>query len=360
MRASRAALLAVLLLAATVGACSAVAHLRALQPPTFASYHRLPPPMFRKVQAPKTQLGIQIDFYTYPNQDVAAVAAAEVAYVKSLHANALTVSFPFFANGPRSSSVHATNATPSPAELAVVASAAEKAGLYFSIRPLLDSASIGVSRTNWRPPRLNAWFASYRRFLMPYAQMSQKALIPVFISGAELSEFEASSRWATLDASLRAVFSGTIAYANNWGDQHPQDLEGVQEMRDAYHPVRVSDNASVARLTAGWKAYDLKLPPGTVLNEVGIAAQPGAYFKPYQVRWPGRPLVPAIQSRWFRAACNAIAGGRLGGIYFWALGFGQPLNVPPSTADPGSFVDGRGAVAISKCFMRLGSAAAAG
>ena len=46
------------------------------------------------------QLGIDIDLYTYPGQDFAAAAATDIAYIASLHANSMSISFPFFMSGP--------------------------------------------------------------------------------------------------------------------------------------------------------------------------------------------------------------------------------------------------------------------
>jgi hypothetical protein len=311
---------------------------------------------YRSVSAPVVQLGIDIDFYTYPGQDVAAAASADVAYAKSLHANAISVSFPFFTPGPNSSTVEGTNATPSPAELAAIASTAEQAGLYVSIRPLLDQGplSIGTSRTKWKPADPRAWFASYRTFLMPYAAMAQRARIPEFIDGAEFTAFGGSRFWNRLVAALRTVYKGTVVYANNWGiPLTGNGGAGVTESVDSYHPLQLPAHASLARLTAAWRAYDRTLPPGTVVTEVGIAAVAGAYAQPYQNYWKGAKLDPVIQVRWFTAACDAAAKLRLGGLYFWALGLGQTLATPPTSADPTSWVAGPGARAISGCFQRL-------
>ena len=313
--------------------------------------------IYRSVPAPAVQLGIDIDFYTYPSQDVATAARADVAYAKSLHANAISLSFPFFTPGQGSSVVEGTNATPTPAELAVVASAAERAGLYVSIRPLLDqsSRSIGTSRTTWKPADPAAWFASYRKFLLPYATMAQRARIPEFIDGAEFTAFGGSRFWHGLVASLRAAYQGTLVYANNWGiPLAGNGGAGVRESVDAYHPLTVPADASLARVTAGWQGYDRTLPPGIVETEVGIAAVRGAYAQPYQNYWKGAPLMPVIQIRWFTAACHAAASEHLGGIYFWSVGLGQPLHTPPTPATPTYWVDGPGASAISRCFQQLG------
>ena len=111
-----------------------------------------------------------------------------MAYIKSLQANSVSISFPFFMAGPSSSAVYAKNTTPSPAQLAVLVNNAEAAGLYVSIRPLLDESTLGRSRVHWSPDDPAAWFVSYQRFLLPYAAMAQREKVPEFIVGTELSK----------------------------------------------------------------------------------------------------------------------------------------------------------------------------
>jgi hypothetical protein len=357
MRVSRVAVIGALALASVVGACSAVSHVGALHPPSLSAIKLQDQlPQFRQVPAPRTQLGVGIDFYTYPGENVMAAAKSTIAYLKSLHANSISISFPYFMHGKHASRVYADGETPSPAELAGVAALAEKAGLYMSLRPLLDETSLGVPRTNWRPDNLAAWFASYQRFLLPYAEMAQETRIPEFIEGAEFSVFGHSRQWNGLANALRRIYTGTLAYDNNWGiPVKGNGGKGVVEGVDSYQPMTVPRNASVSQLTAAWTAYDRTLAPGTVELEVDIAAVPGAYLKPYQVSgWNEKSLSPSIQVRWFTAACNGVAKAHLGGIYFWGVGLGQSTRTPPDLANPASWVNSPGEVAISDCFGKLG------
>jgi hypothetical protein len=308
---------------------------------------------------PRYQLGIDIDFYTYPGLNVAPLAARDMAYAKSLHANSVSVSFPFFISGPKSNTVYGTSSTPSPAELAIVAQAAKNAGLYFSIRPLLDETSLRKAhsaRTAWLPTRLGQFFGSYERFLKPYAQMAQAQKIPEIIIGVEFDRFNYSPYWNRLAGYLRGYYHGTLAYSNNWEMKVRKLVSSgkVVQLLDAYPIMHLTDSATIAQVTRSWDKYLAGYPRGIVLSEVGIAAQSKAYGVPYNVVSNGKPLVPAIQVHWFDAVCNAVASEHDGGVYFWAVGFGEPLNVPPSTSSPGSFVDGPGAKAISACFKRLG------
>ena len=304
------------------------------------------------------QLGVDMDFYTYPGQDVAEYAEPDVQYVKSLHANAMSVAFPFFVTGPKASSVYASPETPSPAELALIAQDAKKAGLYFSLRPLLDEWNLKqahMSRVAYVPPNMAAWFASYERFLKPYAQMAQKYGIPEFVTGVEFDSFNSSPYWAKLDKYLRKYYHGTLSYSDNWSVDFPKvvNASGVVQTDDAYPMMHEPDSASVARLTRAWDAYLQTRPRGIVLSEVGIAAQTGAYYEPYNVVSNGKPLIPAIMVHWFTAACDAMVNEHEAGLYFWAFSFGQQFNIPPSESSPASFVDGPGQAAISACFKRL-------
>lgn len=350
------AVAATLVVGLVLSGCAAAARFAGLTPPDPPGTAGNSAPLtFRSVSRPAVQLGVDIDFYTYPGENVLADAKSTIGYIRRLGANAVSVSFPVFETSPRSSQVHATKETPTPHDLAILASVAEKAGLYMSIRPLLDNASLGHrSRTNWQPPHPDVWFASYQRFLLPYATMAKRSRIPEFINGAEFTVFQDSPRWQGVDAALRRVYTGTLGYSNNWGKPITavSGGRGVTESVDAYPVMDLPADASVAALTANWRTYDATLPRGTVLTEVGIAAVAGAYRVPYRFTWPGEPLKPSIQTSWFTAICDAAASSHLGGVYFWNVGIGQPLNVPPGPSDQASWVDGPGAKAIRGCFKR--------
>jgi hypothetical protein len=308
--------------------------------------------------APDPQLGIDLDYYLdSPARSVPAIAAADVAYVRSLHANALSVSFPFFMHGPDATTVYGSARTPTPAELAVLVSDAEKAGLYVSIRPLLDEKSLHYpgGRTKWTPVDMAAWFASYEAFLQPYAQMAEREHVPEMFTGVEFNEFLHSAYWGRLDAYLRRYYHGTLAYSDSRNWELPSawtDSHGVIQEVDAYKPIRLPPNASIATLTRKWDGYLGHGLHHITISELGISAQDGAYYQPYSVQWFRGTLDPEIQVRWFTAACNAAA--RYGdGLYFWSINFANQFAVPPGPAYPAAFIDSPGAQAIAACFQRL-------
>jgi len=333
--------LAVAALAVIVAGCTGASHIKALQPAT-------PPqaPLLRvPAVLPAVQLGVEIDGYTYPGQDVAKAAQQDIAYITGLHANSVVISFPFFMDSPDSVSVHATPATPTPQQLAVIVADAQNAGLYVVVRPLLDDGNLHTSRTLWSPANQGAWFASYRTFLLPYAAMAQADHIQEFVVGTEFSRFARSRYWAPLDAALSRVYSGTLAFANNWGSAFLEGAGGnVIETVDAYPPLSPP-------LLPAWEAFDRALPAGTVETEVGIAAVSSAYRAPYRPSWPTSVLDPAVQATWFSNACRAALATHLGGIYFWDIGLGKISR--PTLADQGGWAYSAGAQAIEQCFAQV-------
>lgn len=337
-------LLGALAVVVVMAGCTAAAHLRALQPRQTPASPPLTIPQAVAIGKPAFQRGIDVDAYTYPGHDFSAAAAAVVAYVKSLNANSLSISFPFFMSGRYSSRVFASPRTPTPTELALFITDAERAGLYVSLRPLLSEANIGKSRVIWQPAHPAAWFANYRRFLLPYARMAQASKVGEFIVGAEFSRFGDSPRWNGLDRALAQVFHGELAYSNNDTRGLSQSSGGRVAIKtvDAYHPIHPP-------FLRGWKSFDRRLPAHTVLTEVSIAAIDGAWRQPWVHRSQGVRVNPLVQARWFGAACHAAMATGMGGIYFWAI----PLSTRfrgPTLATPGAWAHSAGSAAIARCF----------
>jgi len=305
--------------------------------------------------APHYQFGIDLDFYWHPHQDVTTLISQEAAWDRGLGANSVLISFPFYTDRR---TAFAGQDTPSPAVLSEAVRAARSQGLTVGVRPLLDEKNIPPSRTQFRPVNVAAWLSSYQRLAVTYARAAQQAGATRFYVGAELSEFAHDPGWDQLDSAVRGVFSGTLYFSANWvnsrdtSDMPGSGGTGIQVAADAYQGMAVAPSD----FAAAWKSKASVLPAGTVLSEVGIAARPGAQWFPYQWRPSNAPLDPQLQKAWFIAACDAVRADHLGGIYFWSVYVGQPLNVPPTPQTANSFVDAPGANAIRACFSMLGGA----
>lgn len=351
----------VLTRAAVLGLCSSAAVQLAIfapsavaAPPAARAVHR--PIAAVKVKKPVMQLGAGIDLYTYPKQDWPNASADDVTYLKALNANSVTVSFPFYIASKTSSTVFAKPATPTPADLAEFAQVAESAGLYVTLRPLMDQGVIGESRAGWTPHDIKAWFASYQQFLLPYATMAQKYDIPAMYIGAEFSKFQNLKNWTYLKEALQKVYQGTLLYANNGPGVRAGTGGGVQVSVDAYPDLDVPYTASVARLEKGWKYLDGRLPHHNLLSEVGIAGVNGAYWKPWKHNWLKPVMDPTVQVRWFTAACDAALGDHLAGIYFWAIGFGNDeLQTTLSPQNQAAWEKGPAEAAVAACYQHIES-----
>jgi hypothetical protein len=337
-----------------VGGCTVGIHLNVRQVPSAPSSlslgysgspsPSLPPNLPALPPTNAFQRGIDVDFYTYPGQDVAAAAAATVGYALSLHANAIAISFPFFMTSRYSSGVHPSAATPTPGQLATVIIAARRAGMRVTLRPLLDEKALGGSRAGLPPVNLAAWFATYRQFLLPYLVMAQQLHVSEFITGAELTQFSGSQDWKDLNAIIRRIYHGRLGCSDNLKVRRGGCGTAIQ-LVDAYQPLQPP-------LAAAWRSYDAAFPRGTVVAEISIAAVYGAWTQPWVNEWPGSPLDPSIQAQWFTDACHAATADHLGGIYFWSLDL-SVRQTGTTLAHEAHWAYSSGASAISRCFASI-------
>ncbi|MER5891056.1 hypothetical protein ABT160_45205 [Streptomyces sp. NPDC001941] len=310
-----------------------------------------------------TQWGVHVYWEDDPSQSVDELrekARRDVRYLDSLHANAVALSFPFHTGKKTSTKLFAGDNTPTPERMAAVARVFEEAGLRVTLRPLLDEKSLG-GMPNWRgniaPSDRDAWFASYAKFLTPYARAAQKVKADTFTVGAELNSLEGDRRWKPLVASVEKDFKGDVGYDANYDHyvsghvDMPVNHLGV----DAYFPLKLSDDASVADLVKGWNRWlDKKATgplPRIVLSEAGIAAMDGAYKAPGDF-YVKRTLNTRVQARWYEAVCEVVKERRMRGVYWWSLNFDDdPFSKPADSVSRLSFF-GRPATeaAIRSCF----------
>ena len=91
-----------------------------------------------------------------------------------------------------------------------------------------------------------------------------------------------------------------------------------------------------------------------MLSEVGIAARARSLPQALVNKWPNPKIDPTVQARWFTAACRAAAATHMGGIYFWAIGFGAAeLTAHLDLQHQSAWEAGPGFKAAAKCFGQL-------
>lgn len=313
------------------------------------------------IPAPPRQLGLDVEFYVRPAELIVLKALQIVRYVKALNANALSISFPFYTTGDGGTEIMAGASTPSPAQVATFVEIANRSGLYVVLRPLLDEANLRTWRSAFAPRSVTAWFASYRRFLRPYLLAARASGVNDFSVGVELGPALTRHYWDSFDSWARHIYHGVLSFSADGHYFIKGQLGGgtvTSHQVDAYPGFKVSDKVSATTLASLWNRWIARFPIDanprvTVFSEVGIAAEPGAYRNS---AWWGNaigPVIPSIQTRWYDAACQAVADNHIAGIYFWAISFDRALDKPANLSDPGSFVAEPSARAIKRCFTHL-------
>lgn len=322
-------------------------------------------------QPGRPELGIQVLFVDQP-EDSVDVLRLKARYVLDrvvdLEANAISVTFPFFTDSTRADSVRPDIGTPSPVRLGVLVDEAARRGLRITLRPLLDEANLmAVDPADWRgvlrPGDRDAWFASYRALLRPYLQLAEHRNVAEFVLGAEFSSLESDRRWAALADDARSIFPGLVSYTANW--DVPRQVRAALPVDrvaiDAYPVLPLPADPSVEQLTAAWTTWlnsdGVRADSTTVISEVGIAAQVGAFGEPYLPTLPGAAPSESTQQRWFAAACRAARERDLSGIYWWRVDIHLDLAEIDPDSDRADSFDGRaGESEIRRCFTEWGSA----
>lgn len=319
-------------------------------------------------QPGRPELGVQVywvDVATDTPEEVRRKAQRAFDHVIGMEANAVSISFPFYTDSITSSTVRTDPRTPSPDRVAIVIDQARRSGLRVAVRPLLDEANL-VERDNrdWRgrldPADRSSWFASYQAFLEPYLATAQLHHADTFVIAAELNALQGDPHWAALVARARTLYSGELGYAANW-DAYPQASTTMpvgDVGLDAYPRLGLPPDASAAQMLDAWRAWLTRTVPrpGTLLYEVGAAAEPNMMVNPAIPNTPGAALDTGIQQRWFAAACTAAKERGIGGLYWWKI----ELDTDPVSADPvtdlhDSFVGRPAETAIRQCFAAWSS-----
>lgn len=105
--------------------------------------------------------------------------------------------------------------------------------------------------------------ASYRKFIMAYAELAQEMEVDIFCIGTELEQFivHRPDYWTGLIAEIRKVYKGKLTYAANWDEYKRvpfwKDLDFIGV--DAYFPVSESQTPTVEEAKLGWQPWKVEL-----------------------------------------------------------------------------------------------------
>ena len=341
---------------------SSTSHTNQPDPPTV-------PSVAKPWHAGMRQLGIQVYWVASKTDSDAVVqmkARRIINYALSLGANSIALTFPFYTYGLKSNEVYASQSTPSPAHIALFLAEAAKSHIRVTLRPILnETVLIAENPIAWRgfiqPTSIPGWFRSYRRLLLPYAEVAQSGHAASFVIGTELETLEPASEWPSLIRSIRSVYQGQLLYAENFDEfaKHDRVLPLSTFSIDAYPRFVLRDSASAGRLTAAWDHW-LSSHSGIVLHklvleEVGIDAVAGSYSDPGAwVTTTSAPIDVKVQTKWYEAVCQAVKNKDLAGVYWWEVNFdADPANPAPWQSDRLTFLGRPAQNVIKNCFASI-------
>ena len=148
-----------------------------------------------------------------------------------------------------------------------------------------------TSEQDWQ-----TWFATYRTFILHYAQFAEEHDIPILCIGTELqtTAVKREQDWRQLIADIRQVYQGQLTYAANWYEAFEQiqfwdelDFIGIQ----AYFPLAKKLVPSVDELKQGWQQYvdaiatlHTQYQKPVIFTEIGYRSTEDAAIEPW--KWP--------------------------------------------------------------------------
>jgi len=295
-------------------------------------------------------------------------AIEQVNSFKSLGANSIGITFPFYSDSRYSNNVYTKlvcgtyYSSPSPARVAVIVQRAHAAGLSVVLRPVMDETNL-KKQNLWRgliePSNTATWFKNYYKTIAPYLAMAKNYNVEHFAISTELDSMSRKSQWRSLIAQAAAIYDGDLTFDFSWNPHDDVQWKGTTAAMDTYRYVKAPITATPARLLALWNralATDDKVPfiSKAVIEEIGIPAQDGAYLTPYA--WNLLPISKhkfnqVIQDNWFTMACRFMKSHHMHGIYYWGPAFYKgALSSKPDTADPQDIQPLPQASSIKSCF----------
>jgi len=187
--------------------------------------------------------------------------------------------------------------TPSDESLTYVIRYAHSLGMRVMLKPHVDltndpsqwrgSINFGSNEGAWK-----AWFDSYTQFITHYAALAQTAGADYFVIGTEMQgTSHRADQWRGVIKAVRAVYSGPVTYAANWGEEEnvqwwdALDAIGV----DAFNKLTEADNPTVEQLKSAWQPIAARLEQLSqkwnrpiIFTEVGYRSINGANREPWE------------------------------------------------------------------------------
>jgi len=205
----------------------------------------------------------------------------------------------------------------------------------------IDESWRGFFGQGFNSDQRGEWFDSYRKFILPYAQIAGKHGVEVFSVGCELKTLSPyADEWAGIIDAVRNEFGGTITYAANYDEPGPNEPVAWYKELDAigiddYTPYTPQDGPQTPEgLAAFWRqrfskynALSDKYDRPYLLTETGCSSSVGGWADPSQ---PGKQPNQGVQADFYNAIFDGVPSskGSVRGIYLW----NWYINIPSDQA----------------------------
>ena len=215
--------------------------------------------------------------------------------------------------------------------------AAHNNGLKVMLKPHVDSLD-GYFRGEISPSQPDAWFDSYEKMILHYADIACESKVEIFVVGTELKSMSGADYtkcWQELIGKVRQRYCNRLTYAANWSDYDQigfwNDLDYVGI--DAYFPLSDLPAPSLEEIQTGWEGYDYQnverdwadeiaaftsgVDRPLIFTEIGYASQDGAGRQPWRQDNSQQPN-PELQARLYEAALQTFwEQPYFKGLYWW-------------------------------------------
>ncbi len=171
-----------------------------------------------------------------------------------------------------------------------------KPHVHLSQDPTHWHGQIGTTFTN--EAQWQAWFTSYREFIVPYAKLAQDAGADMFCIGQEMTgTVQREADWRRIAQEIRQVYKGAIIYEATVDGNPSISEELMVKWWDAvdyigvlgYFPLTQSNNPTVEDLKLAWvqKGYlsrlenlSQKFKKLIIISEIGYESKDGTNITP--------------------------------------------------------------------------------
>lgn len=138
---------------------------------------------------------------------------------------------------------------------------AKSVGLKIALKPMVDSRD-NTWRGEFQPSNSDAWFQSYKDFILTFARIAQEEGVDYLIIGTEFTKLtkpQYSQKWREIIRDIRVVYSGPLTYAANWGKRDDGEYYQIDFWDaldaigiDAYFPLAENDNPTAQSVANAW------------------------------------------------------------------------------------------------------------